>query len=196
MHGRVLTRQPRPLTSSLLTHVRKKKSATSRALSLGRKRSTGACGACARCAALVRVSLCLMNTHCASFTAISLGARLCSDMPAAASIKQLSCACAQQKTPPRALSLGRKRSARARAAPRWLKSILLVPMRPPHQRQASVVRGKAVLLHASLGLAHGRLAHVRKRAATAHAFCGEEAQHACLPRARATPRGLELALRL
>ena len=44
---------------------------------------------------------------------------------------------------------------------------------------------------AGLDLARGRLAHVRKRVATSRALCGEEAQHARLPRARATPRRLE-----
>ena len=48
----------------------------------------------------------------------------------------------------------------------------------------------------SLGIARGRLAHMRKRAATARALCGEEAQQARLLRVRATPCGLELALRL
>ena len=47
-----------------------------------------------------------------------------------------------------------------------------------------------------LRLAHCQLAHVRKRAVTARALCGEEAQHARLPRARATPRELVLAIRL
>ena len=37
---------------------------------------------------------------------------------------------------------------------------------------------------------------VRERAATARALCGEEAQHACLQRARAAPRGLQWTLRL
>ena len=41
------------------------------------------------------------------------------------------------------------------------------------------------MVRAGLGLARGRLAHVRKRAATARALCGEEAQQARLPRARA-----------
>ena len=39
-----------------------------------------------------------------------------------------------------------------------------------------------MVVRAGLGLARGRLAHVRKRAATARALCGEEAQHARLPR--------------
>ena len=49
---------------------------------------------------------------------------------------------------------------------------------------------------AGLSLACGRLADVRKRAATARALCGDEAQHVRLPRARATPRRLILTLRL
>ena len=48
--------------------------------------------------------------------------------------------------------------------------------------------------YAGLVLARSRLAHVRKRAATARALCGVEAQHACLPRSRVSPRGLDLAV--
>ena len=47
---------------------------------------------------------------------------------------------------------------------------------------------------AGVGLAHGRLAHMRKRAATARTLFWEEAQQARFQRARATPRELELAL--
>ena len=53
-----------------------------------------------------------------------------------------------------------------------------------------------MVVRADLGLTRGRLAHVRKRASTARALCGEEAQQASLPRACVTPRGFELALRL
>ena len=50
-----------------------------------------------------------MEDHCASETALFLGARPRFDVPAAASNKQLSCACAQEKNATaRALSLGSK----------------------------------------------------------------------------------------
>ena len=70
------------------------------------------CGACVlRCAGWSR--LCRMEAHCASETALSLDARPRSDVPAAASNEQLSCAYAQAKMRLCALSVGRRRSTRA-----------------------------------------------------------------------------------
>ena len=97
VHVRVPTCQPRPPTSSLLAHVRKENSATARALSLSRGSTAPALAARARRAALVGLGPCPIKTDCASETALSLGARPCSDMPAAASNEQLTCACAQGK---------------------------------------------------------------------------------------------------
>ena len=105
VHGRVLTCQPRPPPSSLLTHVRNIKNATVRALSLSGGSAARSLAACARRAALVGVSPCPTKAHCPSETPISLSERPCSDVAATASIKQLSCACTQEKAPPRALSL-------------------------------------------------------------------------------------------
>ena len=64
----------------------------------------------ARRAALGRVGSGHMEAHCASETALSLGARPCSDVPAAPSNKQPAFACARTQTRLRLLSLGRRRS--------------------------------------------------------------------------------------
>ena len=118
VHGRVSTCQPRPPTSSLVAHVRKKKSATARALSLSGGSTARALAARVRPDALVGSDPCPMEPHCASETALSLSERPCSDMPAADSSEQLSCARAQVKKRhcARSLSIGRKRRARACSA--------------------------------------------------------------------------------
>ena len=106
--------------------------------------------------------------------------------------------CARERSP-HALCVGRRRSTRACLARAPRRASWFWPSgsrRPPRWRQGFLVRSKAVVPRAGHSLAHGRLAHVCKRAVTARALCGEEAQHARLPRARATPRGLLLALRL
>ena len=99
--------------------------------------------------------------------------------------------CAHAITPPPSLSIGRRRSTRACGARATSRAGCSRPMpyeRPLHQREASLLRCKAVLRHTSCGLAHSRLARVRTRdcatmcarAATARALCGEEAQQARL----------------
>jgi len=92
VHRRAPTCLPRLPTSSFLAHVRKKK--RHRACSLSLEKAQHARLRCVR-AALVGVGPCPMEAHCASETALSLGARPRSDVPAAVSNKQLSCACAQ-----------------------------------------------------------------------------------------------------
>ena len=87
-----------------------------RALSLSEGGAARALAACVCCAALIGVGPCSMEAHCASETALSLGARPRSVVPAVASNKQLSCACAHEKALPRALSLSRGGAARALAA--------------------------------------------------------------------------------
>ena len=65
------------------------------ALSLSGGGASRALVASARCAALVGVGSCPMQAHRASKTALSLGARPRSDVPAKASNKKPACACAQ-----------------------------------------------------------------------------------------------------
>ena len=56
-----------------------------------------------------------MKAHCANGTALSLGARPCSDMPAAASNEQMEFACAHTRSRHRTPPLMRSRSTRALA---------------------------------------------------------------------------------
>ena len=114
VHGRALTCQPRPPTSSRRSRVRTRQRANARSLSRGG--APRALAAHARCSALAGVGPCPMKGDCASETALSLGARPRSDVPAAAPNMQLSCACAQGKAPPRALSLSGGGAARALSA--------------------------------------------------------------------------------
>ena len=188
---------PAAASNEQLRCAQEKKSATARALVLARKRSTRACGVRAPLRAgwsrpMPRgCPLRHFHGHPPRCTAVFRHASR--SLQQAAFLRM----CARKNATARSLFrevTQHARLRRARAAPRWLNSILVVPMRPPHHRQSSVVRGKVVVLRASLGLARGRPAHVRKRAATVRALCGKEAQHARLLRARATPRGLELAL--
>ena len=136
-------------TSSLLAYVRKSNSANrARSLSLSGGSAPRALATCARAAALVGVGPYPMEAHCASGTAVSLGARPCSDVPAAAS-KRASLLAYVRKSKirqPRALSLSlslsprRKRSTRACdvRAPRragWSRSIPYgSPLRQQHGR--------------------------------------------------------------
>ena len=78
VHGRFSTCWPRPPTSSRRSRVRTRERATARSLS--GEGTPRALAALARCAALVGVSPCPMNAHCASETALSLGARPYSDV--------------------------------------------------------------------------------------------------------------------
>ena len=67
----------------------------------------------AHCSALVGVGPYHMKGDCASETALSLGARPCSDVPAAASIELPAFACAHTLTRHRTLSFGRRRTTHA-----------------------------------------------------------------------------------
>ena len=110
-----------------------------------------------------------METHCASGTAFSLGARPCSDVQASASERAAYLrTCASQKCVncARALSVGRKPSARAsdvraRCRAGWSRS---VPYgNPLRQRDGFLPRCTAVLRRVSCGLqTRSLLAYVHK----------------------------------
>jgi len=90
--------------------------------------------ACARHAALIGVGPCVMEARCASETALSVGARPCSEELAAASNMQLVRACAQEKRH-RARFFSREEAnfaclLRARVAPRRLQAILTIEEGP------------------------------------------------------------------
>ena len=148
VHDHSLTCQPRPPTSSRRLRVRTRKRATARSLSGGG--APHALAARARCAVLVGVGSYHSNAHCASETALFLCARPCSDVPAASSNKQFSCACVQDEAPPRALSLSREeahhaRLRRVRAAPRWLESVhTFRKPTAPARRPSFSVHGRAL----------------------------------------------------
>ena len=95
MHGRAPTCQQRPPTSSRRSRVRTRERATARFLSGGG--AARAFPACARCAAVVEVGSCPMNAYSVSEAALSLGARTCLDVPAAASDEQPAFACAHTR---------------------------------------------------------------------------------------------------
>ena len=130
VHGRASACKPRAPHKQLTCERAQVRTApTARARSLSGGGAARALATCARPAALVGVGRCSMKAHCASGTAVSLGARPCSDVRAAASNEQLTCACAQVKAAQtaRALSLSRKeaqhaRLRRARDPPRRLES--------------------------------------------------------------------------
>ena len=84
-----------------------------RALSLSRGGAARALAAYARRAAQVGVGPFPMKAHCVIEKALSLSARPCSDVPAAAFREQPSFAWAHTRMRHRALSLGRRRSTRA-----------------------------------------------------------------------------------
>ena len=91
-----------------------------------------------------------MEAYCASGTAVSLGARLCSDVQAACSKRAADLrACASQNCANRALALSREeaqhaRLRRARAPPRWLQSAhTLWKPTAPAGRPSRSVRGRA-----------------------------------------------------
>ena len=171
----------------------RKKSATACALSLSGRSAARALATCVRPAALVGVGPYPMEAHCASGTALSLGALLCSDVRAAASKRTayLRMCARKKRLHARSLSLGRKRSTRACdvRAPRragWSRS---VPYGSPLcQRDGSLHRCTAVLRRASRGLqTSSLLAHVRKNKEApprALSLSREEAQHALAACAR------------
>ena len=86
--------------------------ATLRLLSLGRRRSTCARGACSPHRAGCNRSM-PFEGHCTSEKALSFGAKPCSDVPAAASRAASLRVCAHAIAPLRSLSLRRKRITRA-----------------------------------------------------------------------------------
>ena len=151
VNGRALTCQPRPPTGSRNSRVRTRDSATARFPSGGC--AARALAKFARRAALVRVGPYLKKDYCASETALSLGARPRSDMPAAASNGQLTFACAQEKKRhcARALSLSGGSAARSLAA--CARHVALVGAGPcpmPYQssllqRDGHLTQGTAVL---------------------------------------------------
>ena len=113
VHGRDPTCQPLSslgqvgcARSSLVSHC---------ACAISGECAAHALATCARPAALVRVDPCLIEAHCASGTAVSLGARPCSDVRAPASNERVTCAskCSLNRT--RSLFLSGGSAARALA---------------------------------------------------------------------------------
>ena len=142
---------------------------TARALSLSGGCAARALSTCARPAALVGVGPYPAIAHYASGTAVSIGARPCFDLPAAASKREAYLrTCASQKCANRAhsLSLRRKRSTRAcdvraRCRAGWSRPISHGS--PLRQRDGRLPRCTAVLRRASRGLqTRSLLAYVRK----------------------------------
>ena len=159
-----------------------------RVLSLGRRRTKRACGVSATRAVLVAVDSCPMETYCARGTALSLGARPRSDVPAAASNEQPAFAWAHTRTRHRVLSIGRRRTTRGcrvrasrHAGLGWSLSV----ESPLRQRDGPLPRCTAALRRASRGLQ--RAASVRLGAhanAPPRALSREEAHHARMRRER------------
>ena len=148
-----------------------------RALSLSGGGAARALSACARRALLVGVGPCPMEAHRASETALSLGARPRSDVPAAAYNLQQAAflrMCAGKSATARALSLGKRRSTRACGvrAPRCAGWRRPVPFGSPlHQRDGPLPRCMAALRPASRG--HHLAAFLRmcaRKSATARAL--------------------------
>jgi len=194
VHGRAPTCQPRPPTSSrrcVCAHA----NAPPPALSLSGGGAPRALAARALGAALVGVSLYLMEAHCASEITLSLGARPCSNMSGAASKEQPPFECTRTRTHHRTFSLGRRRTMHACGvrAPRRAGWSRFMPYGYPlRQRDGPLPRCMAMLRCASRGLQ--RVAGVRVCAhanAPPHALSREKAHHAHLRRARAAPRWLE-----
>ena len=124
------------------------------ALALSREEAQHASLRRARRAALVVVGPCSIEGHCTSERPLFFGARPCCDVPAAASNTQPVCACTRS-APLRSLSLGRRRSTRAcdaRAPCRAGCSRSDAYGRHCTEREASLLRRKAVLRRASRGL--------------------------------------------
>ena len=151
--GRGPTSQPRFPTSRRSSCVRTRDRATARPPSGGD--AARALATCARPASLVGADLYPAEAHCASGTALSLGSRPCSDMPAAVSDKQTEFACAHMRSRYRTLSLRRRRSTRDCdvRAPRRAGWSWFVPYGSSLcQRDGPLRRCTAVLRHASRGL--------------------------------------------
>ena len=155
---------------------------------------------CARLAALVGVGPCPMAAHCASGMALSLGARPCSDMPAAASKRAAYLRmCARKQTDPaRALSLSGGGAARAIARcarPASLVGVVHTLWKPtvPAGRPSPSVHSRAPTCQPRPPNEQSTCACAQEKKTTlrARALYREEAQHARLRRARAPPRSLE-----
>ena len=193
VHGRAPTCQPRPPTSSRRSRVRTRDRATTRSLSGGG--AARALATCARRAALVRVGPCSMEAHCASETALSVGARPCSDVPAAASNEQTAFACAHTRSRHHALSLGRRRSTRAcdvRALRRagWSRSMLLRKPTAPARRPSPSVHGRAPTCQPRPPTSSRRSRVRTRERATARSLSGGGAARALATRARRTAMGV------
>ena len=126
-----------------------------RALSIEGRRNSRLCGArLLRRADWSRLVF-FLEAHCPIETALSLGARPCSDVPVAASNEEPAFECAHTRTRQHALSLGRRHSTcacGARALRRAGCSWLMVDRSPLRHRDGPIPRCTAVLRHASCGL--------------------------------------------
>jgi len=156
VHGCSPTCKPRaPNEQMTCVRAQVRTAQTVRARSLSGGSAARALATCARPAALVGIGPYPMEAYCTSGTAVSLGARLCSDVRAACSKRAADLrACASQNCANRArsLSLGRKRSTRACdvRAPRragWHRPIPYGSLL--HQRDGRLPRCTAVLRRAS-----------------------------------------------
>ena len=174
-----------------------------RSLSLSGGIAARALATCGRPAALVGVGPCPIKAHCASGTAVSLGARPCSDMPATASKREAylrTCACQTTQTA-RTLSLSQEESQharfrRARAPPRWfeLAHTLWNPTAPAG-RPSPLVHGRAPTCqprpsNEQLTCVRAQVKQSKPRTLS-RSLSQEESQHARFRRARARPRWLE-----
>ena len=189
---------PAAISSKQLSCARVQDEAPPHALSLSGAGAARALAAYARLAALVGLGPCPMEAHCTSETALFFGARPCSDVPAAASNKQLSFACAQDEAPPRALSLSGGGAARrlvacARRAGCWLELFpALWKPTAPARRPSPLVHGRALTCQPRPPTS-SFLAHVCKmKRHRARSLSREEAQHARLRCMSALRRWLDL----
>ena len=156
VHGRAPTCEPQnPNEQLTCVHAQVRTAQAARALSLSGASAARALATCACHAALVGVGSYLMEAYCTSGTAVSLGARPCSLVRAAASIRAAdlrACACQNCANRARSLSLGRKRSTRKCdvRAPRCAGCSPLIPYGSLlHQRDGRLPRCTAVLRRAS-----------------------------------------------
>ena len=173
-----------------------RKSATARALSLGRRRSTRACGVCAPRRAGWSRSLPYespLRQRDGPLPRCTAALRRANrGLQHAAFLRR----CARNNATARALSLGRRRSTRACGvcAPRragWSRSL---PYESPlRQRDGPLPRCTAALRRANRGLQHAAfLRRCARNNATARALSlGRRRSTARLQRARAAPRWLE-----
>ena len=135
MQGRAPTCHPRPPTRSPLSRDRARARHCARSLLRGGAARALAALVCS--AALVGVEPCPMEAHCASETALSLGARPCSDVPSTASNEQPAFACAHTRTRHWACSLSGGGAARALAARARSTALVIVGSRAMDSHCAS-----------------------------------------------------------